>query len=123
MIENDHQLEITKNHLKNFKASVESYKELTPKNRNEELDIKAHIDSLESFIEEFEEDIAKYEKLDPKAEMIQIEFTPEELNLFVGSLKDEIECALNDGFGEDEVPLLIELKTKLEDALNDSKQS
>lgn len=127
MIENDRQLEITKKHLKTFKASVESYKELTPEDENERLNIKLHIDSLESFIEEFEEDIAKYEKINPKTKMIKIEFTEDEFFLYGKLLSMVIVTACPEIVVQvketNSIATIRSLKQKFEEALNGSKQS
>lgn len=64
MIENDTQYQITQTKLKEFKASVaELNQQAPPTNRNEELRLKCHIDSLNSFIEELQEDIEEYKRL------------------------------------------------------------
>ena len=59
MIQNERQYRITKAKLKEFEAAVAELKGLDPpKTLNEQLRYQAHIDSRESFIEEFQEDIA-----------------------------------------------------------------
>lgn len=61
MITSDHQLQITKQHLAEFSSQVEELKTRIPKDNNDRLRLKAHIDSRESFIEEFQEDIVEWE--------------------------------------------------------------
>jgi len=64
MIQNERQYRITKAKLKEFEAVVAELKGLDPpKTLNEQLCYQAHIDSRESFIEEFQEEIAEYENL------------------------------------------------------------
>ena len=64
MIQNERQYRITKTKLKEFQSSVAELKKLDPPiTVNEKLSYQADIDSLGSFIEEFEEEIAEYESL------------------------------------------------------------
>jgi DNA-binding XRE family transcriptional regulator len=64
VIQNERQYRITKAKLKEFEESVAELKKLAlPTTRNEQLRYKAHLDSRESFIEEFKEEIAEYESL------------------------------------------------------------
>ena len=64
MIQNERQYRITKTKLKEFQASVAELKKLDPPiTINEKLSYQADLDSLESFIEEFQEEIAEYETL------------------------------------------------------------
>jgi DNA-binding XRE family transcriptional regulator len=63
MIQNERQYRITKAKLKEFEESVAELKKLAlPTTRNEQLRYKAHLDSRESFIEEFKEEIESLQK-------------------------------------------------------------
>ena len=75
MIQNERQYRITKAKLKEFEAAVAELKKLDPPTTlNEKLRYKAHIDSRESFIEEFQEEIAEYETLQQgKLEQLTLE--------------------------------------------------
>ena len=64
MIQNERQYRITNSRLKEFQSAVLRLKSLPkPTDINGQLDYQADLDSLESFIEEFQEDIAEYENL------------------------------------------------------------
>jgi len=75
MIQNERQYRITKTKLKEFQASVAELKKLAPPTTiNEKLSYQADLDSLESFIEEFQEEIAEYETLQQgKLEQLTLE--------------------------------------------------
>jgi len=75
MIQNERQYRITKTKLKEFQASVAELKKLDPPiTINEKLSYQADLDSLESFIEEFQEEIAEYETLQQgKLEQLTLE--------------------------------------------------
>ena len=64
MIQNERQYRITKAKLAEFKASLAHLKSLPePTDIDNQLDYQLDCDSLSSFIEEFEEEIAAYEAL------------------------------------------------------------
>jgi DNA-binding XRE family transcriptional regulator len=75
MIQNERQYRITKTKLKEFQSSVAELKKLDPPiTINEKLSYQADLDSLESFIEEFQEEIAEYETLQQgKLEQLTLE--------------------------------------------------
>ena len=75
MIQNERQYRITKSKLKEFEAAVNELNRLDqPPTRNEQLRLKLHIDALSSQIEEFQEEIAKYETLQQgKLEQLTLE--------------------------------------------------
>jgi DNA-binding XRE family transcriptional regulator len=75
MIQNERQYRITKTKLKEFQASLAELKKLDPPiTINEKLSYQADLDSLESFIEEFQEEIAEYETLQQgKLEQLTLE--------------------------------------------------
>ena len=76
MIQNERQYKITQTKLREFENAIAELKTLpAPTTRNEQLDYQLDFDALTSFVEEFKEEIAEYEKLKQgKTEHLDLDF-------------------------------------------------